>query len=173
MNTHNEESLDKIINGLRLNEAKLIKLQKQKNDIKQHLHKNPPNIVRTIKSNFNNQMLTVQPYDLNSYQIQINDKCMTVYDDNKYLLEKCNTKGDRSDTQKFSTHRIKNNYNAESKMGRKPNKIVEYPYNIFKSELTNQCLTIDNDGVSVQNCLPDNTKQHFKISDQQVLCKNI
>ena len=41
MNTHNEESIDKIINGLRLNEAKLIKLQKQKNDIKQHLHKNP------------------------------------------------------------------------------------------------------------------------------------
>ena len=51
-------------------------------------------------------MLTVQPYDLNAYQVQINDKCLTVYDDNKYLLDKCNTR-DRSDTQKFSTYRVR------------------------------------------------------------------
>ena len=57
-------------------------------------------------------------------------------------------------------------------MGRTPNKIAEYPYNIFKSDITGQCLTIDDD-LSVQKCLPDNDKQHFKVSDQQALCSQI
>ena len=44
---------------------------------------------------------------------------------------------------------------------------------IFKSDLTNQCLTVDDEGVSIQDCLPDNHKQHFKISDEPLLCKEI
>ena len=46
------------------------------------------------------------------------------------------TKGERSDTQKFTTHRIKDIYNAKSITGRNPTKIMEYPYSLFKSELT-------------------------------------
>ena len=133
----------------------------------------PPDLVRTIKSNYNGSLLTTNPYDLNAYQVQINDKCLTVYDDNKYLLEKCNTKGERSDTQKFTTHRIKDLYNAKAITGRTATKIVEYPYNLFKSDLTDQCLTIDDEGVSVQVCLPDNDKQHFKISSEPLLCKDV
>ena len=57
--------------------------------------------------------------------------------------------------------------------GRTATKIVEYPYNLFKSDLTDQCLTIDDEGVSVQDCLPDNDKQHFKISSEPLLCKGV
>jgi hypothetical protein len=173
MHIYNKDRISEVINSLQNNQNKLYNLNKDRQELKSFINDNPPNIIRTIKSQNNNQMLTVEPYDLNAYQVQINDKCLTVYDDNKYLLENCNTKGDRSDTQKFSTHRIRDMLNAKSIMGRAPNKIAEYPYNIFKSDITGQCLTIDNDGVSVQKCLPDNDKQHFKVSDQQNLCSQI
>jgi len=170
---YNKKMLDPVINSLHQNHQEIDKLTREKLELKSYMDNNAPNIIRTIKSNNNGQLLTVEPYDLNAYQVQINDKCLTIYDDNKYLLEKCNTKGNRSESQKFSTHRIRDVFNAYTVMGRKPNKIAEYPYNIFKSDLTNQCLTIDDEGVSVQNCLPDNHKQHFKISDEPLLCKEI
>jgi hypothetical protein len=173
MHVYNKDRISEVINSLQNNQSRLHNLNKSKQELKSFIDNNPPNIIRTLKSQHNNQMLTVQPYDLNSYQVQINDKCLTVYDDNKYLLDNCNTTGDRSDTQKFSTHRIRDMLNAKSIMGRAPNKIAEYPYNIFKSDITGQCLTIDDEGVSVQKCLPDNDKQHFKVSDQQVLCSQI
>jgi len=170
---YNKKMLEPVINSLQINHDQINKLISDKLELKRYLGSNEPDIIRTIKSNNNGQLLTVEPYDLNSYQVQINDKCLTVYDDNKYLLENCNTKGNRSDAQKFSTHRIRDVYNAHRVLGRKPNKIAEYPYNIFKSDLTNQCLTIDDEGVSVQNCIPDNHKQHFKISDEVLLCKEL
>ena len=173
VHVYNKKMLEPVINSLHDNHNQINKLTQDKLEIRKYMDKNPPNIIRTLKSNYNGQLLTVDPYDLNSYQVQINDKCLTVYDDNKYLLEKCNTKGSRSDSQKFSTHRIRDIYNANTIMGRKPNKQVEYPYNIFKSELTNQCLTVDDEGVTVQKCLPDNEKQHFKISDEPLLCKEL
>lgn len=172
---YNIQLMDNVLNEAQRNEVKSKKLLDEELERKQLMSRleKPPDLVRAIKSNYNGSILTTNPYDLNAYQVQINDKCLTVYDDNKYLLEKCNTKGERSDTQKFTTHRIKDIYNAKSITGRNPTKIMEYPYSLFKSELTDQCLTIDDEGVSVQDCLPDNDKQHFKISSEPLLCKSI
>lgn len=172
---YNIQLMDNVLNEAQRNEVKSNKLLDEELERKQLMSRleKPPDLVRAIKSNYNGSILTTNPYDLNAYQVQINDKCLTVYDDNKYLLEKCNTKGERSDTQKFTTHRIKDIYNAKSITGRNPTKIMEYPYSLFKSELTDQCLTIDDEGVSVQDCLPDNDKQHFKISSEPLLCKGV
>ena len=87
MHTYNKDRIGEVIGSLQNNQNKIHNLNKIKQELKSFSDDNPPNIIRTIKSQHNNQMLTVQPYDLNAYQVQINDKCLTVYDDNKYLLE--------------------------------------------------------------------------------------
>ena len=175
ISNYNIQLMDSVLTEAQLSKRKAEKLVKDEMERKKLMARleKPPDLVRTAKSNYNGSILTTTPYDLNAYQVQINDKCLTVYDDNKYLLENCNTKGNRSDSQKFSTHRIRDIYNAKAVTGRNPTKIVEYPYNLFKSDLTDQCLTIDDDGVSVQTCLPDNDRQHFKISSEPLLCRDV
>ena len=167
---YNKTKMDQVLKSLQNNQIRMNNLKRDKQELNDYIDDNPPNIINTIKSNLNGEMLTVDPYDLNAYQIQINDKCLTVYDDNKYLLENCNTNGNRSDIQKFSTHRIRDMLTAKTITGKTPSKIAEYPYNIFKSEVTGQCLTLDDEGISVQNCIPDNHKQHFKVSEQINYC---
>lgn len=132
--------------------------------------KKVPNIIRSIKANSNNQILSTLPVSTDNYQIKINDKCLTVYDDNKYLLDNCNNSINMSDSQKFETKRIYDLQNAKQGFGKNVTKRMNYPYNIFMSKVTNQCLAIDNDGATVVPCNPNDARQHFKISEQENVC---
>lgn len=67
--------------------------------------------------------------------------------------------------KKFTSQRIPNQEVAKS-IYRQPinNPNIQYPYNIFKSNLTNQCLTINDEGVYLEPCNGNIPKQHWKIS---------
>ena len=45
-----------------------------------------------------------------------------------------------------------------------------YPYNIFKSLVNDNCLTISNDGITVEQCNLNNIKQQWEISPNENLC---
>ena len=142
------------------------------NEIKKESNK-VPNIINSIKSNFNNQILSLESYDPNNYKVQINDKCLTVYDDNKYTLTNCDKSINMSDSQIFTTERIRDAYAAKRFTGVNINKFADYPYNMFKSKVTDQCLTLNNEGVSVQKCNPNYSRQQFKISGDKNLCPKL
>lgn len=135
---------------------------------RQNMLSKEPNIIKSVKGT-NNQILLTLPIDLDNYQIQINDKCLTVRDDNKYMLDTCNV-GNMSSSQKFYTKRIYNSANAKTVTGKDVNNLSDYPYNIFKSRVTDHCLALDNDGVSVTKCNPNDVRQKFKISGEPNLC---
>lgn len=144
-------------------ENKLIAEYKKKMDTE-------PRIVKSIKANSNNKILSTIPVGTDNYQIKINDKCLTVYDDNKYILDRCNNSIKMSDSQKFQSKRIHDLHSAKLAFGKDITKRAEYPYNVFLSKITNNCLTLDNDGVSVAKCNPNDNRQQFKISGQDNIC---
>lgn len=148
------------------------KLLKQHNEIETEKRNikldKEPNIIKSIKGT-NDQVISTYPVDLDNYQIQVNDQCLTVRDDNKYLLDKCNI-GNMSDSQKFYTKRIYNSANAKIATGKNVNILADYPYNMFKSRVTDHCLALDNAGISVTKCNPNDVRQQFKISGEPNLC---
>jgi len=130
-----------------------------------------PKVINSIKGNNNNQILSTLPINVDDYQININGKCLTVHDDNKYFLDKCNSSVKMGDSQIFTTKRIHDMYMAKLDTGKNVTNRAEYPYNTFKSKVTNHCLTLDNDGVSIAGCNPNDKRQQFKISSQDTICE--
>ena len=45
-----------------------------------------------------------------------------------------------------------------------------YPYTIFKSLVNDNCLTISNEGISIEPCNLNNIKQQWEISPDENLC---
>jgi hypothetical protein len=45
-----------------------------------------------------------------------------------------------------------------------------YPFNIFTSAVNNNCLTISNDGLTVEKCNLNNIKQQWEISPDENIC---
>jgi hypothetical protein len=129
-----------------------------------------PKIIKSIKANSNNQILSTLPVNVDEYQININGDCLTVYDDNKYFLDKCNSSIGMSDSQLFGSKRIHDMYEAKLDTGKDVTTRSTYPYNTFRSKVTNNCLSLDNNGVSVAKCNPNDKRQQFKISGQSSLC---
>lgn len=167
-NSRNKEVLSQSI----MDKKYMEKLIKEHNDVEREKRERKlnkePNVIKSIKGT-NEQIISTFPVDLDNYQIQINDKCLTVYDDNKYLLDKCNVSS-MSDSQKFYTKRIYNSNNAKLETGKNVNNLADYPYNMFKSRVTDHCLALDNDGISVAKCHPDDIRQQFKISGEANIC---
>lgn len=129
------------------------------------------NQINAIQSIYNNQVISTIPIDSDNYQIMINNQCLTVYGKDKVLLKDCNKGNTISDSQKFSTQRIDNSLMANTYFGKKSyNSNILYPYNIFKSNLINQCLTINDDGIYLEPCSGDISKQHWKISSENNHC---
>lgn len=129
-----------------------------------------PKLIKSIKANSNNQILSTLPVNVDEYQININGKCLTVHDDNKYFLDNCNSSVKMGDSQLFTSKRIYDMHMAKLETGKDVTTISEYPYNTFRSKVTNNCLSLDNDGVSVSRCNPNDRRQQFKISGQETVC---
>lgn len=139
------------------------------NEYKKRVDKEPK-IINSIKANSNNQILSTLPVNVDDYQININGKCLTVHDDNKYFLDKCNSSVKMGNSQIFTAKRIHDMYSAKLDTGKDVTTRSEYPYNTFRSKVTNNCLTLDNDGISVARCNPNDKRQQFKISGQESIC---
>jgi len=132
-------------------------------------------LIKTIKSKYNSQYISTFSNDMKKYGILVNDKCLTVNGlcKEEFCLLDCQTNLYTSDSQKFSTNRINSASDAATFMNVSVNKISDknvYPFNVFKSFVNDNCLTISNDGITVENCNLNNIKQQWEISPDDNLC---
>lgn len=132
-------------------------------------------LIKTIKSNYNSQYLSLFANDINKYGVLVNDKCMTVNGlcKDEFCLQNCQDSLYTSDSQKFYTNRI---YSADdiSRIMKIPKEKVNsknvYPFNIFRSSVNDKCLSINNDGLSIENCNLNSIKQQWSISPNENIC---
>ena len=132
-------------------------------------------LIKTIKSKYNSQHLSTVSNDLNTYGILVNDNCLTVNglcgDD--FCALPCQNKLYSTDSQKFITKRINNKNDAASTMNVSTDKISKnniYPFNIFKSLINDNCLSLSNDGVTVTKCNLNSIQQQWEISPNENIC---
>ena len=152
------------------------KLKLMKQNLKPEIKKFPNNkTIKTIKSKYNSQYLSTFTNNNQNYNILANDKCLTVRGlcKDEFCLLTCQNKLYSSNSQYFNTERINNNIDAAVSMNVPVETISTdnvYPYNIFKSLINDNCLTISNEGISIEPCNLNNIKQQWEISPDENLC---
>ena len=132
-------------------------------------------VIKTIKSNYNAQYLSTFAKDSSSYGVLVNDKCFTVNGlcKDEFCTLDCKNGMFSSDSQKFTTKRIYSDADAGKVMNTSVNKISStnvYPFNIFKSSVNDKCLSINNEGLSVETCNLNNINQQWSISPDENIC---
>jgi len=152
------------------------KLKLMKQNLKPEIKKFPNNkTIKTIKSKYNSQYLSTFTNNNQNYNILANDKCLTVRGlcKDEFCLLNCQNKLYSSNSQFFNTERINNEVDAAATMNVPVETISTdnvYPYNIFKSLINDKCLTISNDGMTVEQCNLNNIKQQWEISPDENIC---
>lgn len=132
-------------------------------------------LIKTIKSMYNSQYLSLFPNDINKYGILVNDKCMTINGlcKDEYCLQNCQNSLYTTDTQKFYTNRI-SSVNDVARIMKIPIDKVNpkniYPFNVFQSSVNDKCLHIDNLGISIDKCNLNDIKQQWAISPNENIC---
>lgn len=143
------------------------------------IHKTFPidEVIKTIKSNYNSQYVSTITNDINKYGILANDKCFSVSgtcpNNMPFCLQDCQKGLYTTDSQKFYTNRIYSAVDAANIMGVSPDRINTkniYPFNIFRSSVNDNCLTIDNDGLGVAPCNLNTLNQQWQISPDENIC---
>lgn len=136
--------------------------------------------IQTIRSMHNNQVLSVSPQKTgtHTYAIKINDKCLNVYKDS-YDMRHCAQPDEdvHYHPQYFEAKRIMNVIDAEKYKGPTTEDHgasgsygTSYPYTLFVHKNTRQCLNLDDEGAFMAQCDPDNTRQHWQVSDKIHSC---
>jgi len=168
----NLDLLSKTKNNLSLTD----KLKLMKQNLKPEIKKFPINeTIKTIKSKYNSQYLSTFTNNNKNYNILANDKCLTVRGlcKDEFCLLNCQNKLYSSNSQYFNSERINNEVDAATTTNVPLETISTdnvYPYNIFKSLINDKCLTISNDGMSVEKCNLNNIKQQWEISPDENIC---
>ena len=116
--------------------------------------------IKRISSNYNNENLTVMKNPDDSYRIKINENCLSVYGDSDYKEINCN---DSSTSQKFYEYKVMNDADSKVIMGKLPLPTTKsnYPYSVFKSGVTNNCLQNNDEGISIEPCNPNSENQKW------------
>ena len=132
-------------------------------------------LINTIKSKYNSQYLSLFSNDINKYGVLINDKCFTVDGLSKdgFSAKKCQKNLYISDSQKFYTDRIKSSDDIVRIMKIPRDKISTnniYPFNIFRSKVNDKCLSINNNGLGIEECNLNNIQQQWLISPNENIC---
>ena len=132
-------------------------------------------LIKTIKSKYNSQHLSTFKNDINKYGILANDKCLTVNGlcNGEFCLLDCQNKIYSTNSQKFTSNRINTANDAARIMNVDYSKINTenvYPFNIFQSMVNNKCLTISNNGITIDKCNLNNKKQQWEISPDENIC---
>jgi hypothetical protein len=136
----------------------------------------PPNeIIKTIKSKYNSQYLSIFANDRKNYGVLVNDKCLTVNGLCKedFCLLDCQKNLYTSDSQKFASKRIYTDNDVANIMNLPISEVSSknvYPFNIFTSAVNNNCLTINDNGITVEKCNLNNIKQQWAISPDENIC---
>ena len=162
--------IDNINYNVQLNNNKLKYLQNQL-EKKQKKDKYPDNTpVKSIKSKYNSQILTVIHQDNKYYKIQINDKCLSVYSDNNYKLTMCDNNEPNFPVQLFYHEIIKNSNDIKKIYGEYPSINTNYPFSVFKSATTDQFLTSTDNGISIEPGVANDIRQQWFISPVDYIC---
>lgn len=153
-------------------EKELKELQKKRLGLYSDTHFVPldKNKKQSIKSVDNGETLTINPVGDNKFQIQINDKCLSVYGEKDYQLKPCAV-GNYS--QYFDRKRIATYGDALYHTNIKPNNENNiYPYSFIKSSISpHNCLTVnDNNQVNIVPCDPNNDKSKWNVLDETIHC---
>lgn len=130
--------------------------------------------IKSIKSKFNNQILSVNKQPLNNvtYAISINDKCLYGYGDDIELKSCANTEN-YIHPQYFEARKINNVAQEKQYMNNKHSSILPpEAYTAFIHKSTQQCLTMDNEGAYLAPCNADNIYQRWQISADENICLN-
>ena len=134
--------------------------------------------IKTIKSvdtKSGPAVLALSPAgEQDTYQVHINGQCLTVYNKNNMMLKPCQMGNSVSESQKFRTDRVKTVLGAQAITKEKYiDPAVVYPYNMFRSSLTGECMTLDDSGdILLKKCSGSNIKQQWLISPYEKLCKD-
>ena len=129
--------------------------------------------ISTIKSVANGALLSLNPVaDQDMYQVNINGECLTIYGKDKVMLKPCQKGFAVSDSQKMMSKRIMTPLAAKSEMKTDYlNPVMIYPYNIFRSAISGQCMSLNDDGdIVMKDCSPNDIRQHWKISPNENIC---
>jgi hypothetical protein len=134
-------------------------------------------VIKTIKSNYNSQYLSLVINDPTKYGIMLNDKCLTVSgacpNGSGICIEPCQTGIFVTDTQKFYPNRIYASADAAKLMGVSENKISSkniYPFNIFRSNVNDKCLSMTDEGLTLEKCNLNSLSQQWAISPNENIC---
>lgn len=151
----------------------ILKTLKASIDKKQNLDKYPSGTpIKTIKSKYNSQVLSVIHQDNKYYKIQINDKCLSVYGDNNYKLSECVAGEPNFPVQLFYQEVINNAADIKRVYGEYPSVNINYPFSVFKSAITDQFLTSSDNGITVEPGIPNNDRHQWLISPTAYNCSN-
>jgi len=132
-------------------------------------------LIKTVKSQYNSQYLSLFANDINKYGILVNDKCLTVNGlcKDEFCLQSCQNNLYTTDSQKFYTDRVYSADDIIRLMKIPKNKVSSkniYPFNIFRSKVNDKCLSINNDGLSVEKCNLNSINQQWAISPNENIC---
>ena len=132
-------------------------------------------LIKTIKSNYNSQYISLFANDINKYGVLINDKCFTVNGlcKDEYCTQTCQNNLYTSDSQKFYTNRIQSSDDISRLMKIPKDKINSknvYPFNIFRSAVSDKCLSVNDDGLYIENCNLNNINHQWSISPDENIC---
>ena len=169
-------SYQKLVHQMSSNLNDSTALLKQKNGLQPIPQSFPiDKLIKTIKSNYNSQYLSLFANDINKYGILVNDKCMTVNGlcKDEFCLQNCQDSLYTTDSQKFYTNRVYSTDDVSRIMKITKDKVNSkniYPFNIFRSNVNDKCLSINNDGLSVENCNLNSINQQWSISPNENIC---
>jgi hypothetical protein len=181
-NTYNRQIINDGIEYQQLNKQYLSNLNDTNNIIITNTNLKPlqkafpiDKLIKTIKSNYNAQYLSLFANDQNKYGVLVNDKCFTVNGlcKDEYCLQNCQNNLYTSDSQKFYTQRVYSQDDVSRIMNISTNKVNSknvYPFNIFRSKVNDKCLNITNDGLSVDKCDLNSINQQWSISPNENIC---
>ena len=130
--------------------------------------------IKTIKSKFNNQIISVinQSVDKSTYAINVNDKCVYGYNDD-YTLKPCSNTQNYIHPQYFDARNINNTAMEKKYMNSKTgSKINPEPYTAFIHKSTQKCLSMDNGGLYLSDCDSNNIYQRWQVSADENICLN-
>jgi len=126
-------------------------------------------MMKTLSSAYNAQQISAIPVSDNSFKIQVNDNCITVYGDIDYTMKKCEN---TNYSQNFNYNLIQNASDAKAATGVMPNQSqpINYPYSLVSSGISNNCLNIDDDGISLLPCNPNKLNQQWTLNNTPNYC---
>ena len=127
-------------------------------------------INQSLSSAYNAQQISVIPSNDGTYKLQVNGECITVYGDKDYSLKKCDAK---TYAQAFKFYDITNPLDSQAITGQTVDPMYDsaiYPYSLVSSSISNNCLTIDNDGISISPCVANKQGQQWNISSTPNYC---